>query len=285
MSETEVKDLGTVDMQEYREARKAAPVVEEVVEETQEKPAVATEEKSKSKGGFQRKIDRLIKHSSTIEQERDAAIKRAEVAEAKANGKTVKEPPKAEGSPVRESYESDAEYFDALVDWKVDEKQRLAEEERGRKEAEAEHKKIVSSYNERVIEAKSRIEDWEEIVSAASIDIPPGVGQAILRMSNGPDVTYYLAQHPEICEEMMEMDSLVAIGRVWEISKEIKAEKKEESEETEEKEEEKTHVKAKVPAPIRPVGSGSTKTSTIPLDKAPLDVYRKDYERRTARSR
>lgn len=272
--ETIVKDLGTAEIHEYREARKNPPdVVEPVVEVADD--GASEEEKPKSRGGFQTKIDRLVKTVSAAERERDEAVARLKELEAKTSGKPKEETPAPQGEPQRDAFESDHAYFKALAKWEVKEELRIADEERGRKDAEEHHKGIVNAYNERVIETKARVEDWEKVVNAATVQIPPGVGPAILRMANGPDVVYYLATHPEICEEMMEGDNFVAIGKAWEISRELKAgEKQEEPEE----EEEKPAPKSEKPTPIRPVGSGSTRTTTVPLDKMEIGAYRKARE-------
>jgi len=289
---TEEKDLGTLDLATYKQAQKApAP-------EAEEKPVVESESttekpKPKGKGGFQARIDRFIKLTSTLETQLAQEKKAREAAEARLNGKAPEAETKqvaSDGEPQREAFDSDAEYFKAVGRWSARQEMAEVEKEKGRKKAEEDNRAVNKAHNERVIETRVRVPDWDEVINAADFDIPKSIGPAILRMANGPDVMYHLAKNPDLVQEMMEMDDVVAIGKVWEIARELKTEDAEEEEpeeseeETEEKEEAKPEKK-RVPAPIKPVGTGSSKTSTVPLDKAPLSVYRKDYERRVGRGR
>ncbi len=234
-------------------------------EEPKEDKAVsASEEKPKGKGGFQRKIDRLIKQVADAEEKAATETKKREELEAK--GSKQQEVVK-EGEPQREDYASDAEFIKASVKYGVSQAIIEQAREQARLDAEEHHKEIVKKYNEATIEAKSRLDDWDEVVGQ-DITIPPAVGQAILRMPNGPEVAYHLGKNPKLAAELMEMDDEEARGAVWVISRELAGAKpKQEAKEVEEK--------AKKPKPITPVGSSGNGHTTVPLDKMDIASYKK----------
>ncbi len=286
--ETEVQTqevpLEESSMAEYKKARtdgKETATRETIVEE---KTAPEEKEKPKAKGGFQARIDRLIKQQASTEERASAAEKRAAELEAKLSGNgTARTEPAVEGEPQRDQFQTDAEYFRALTRWEV--KQELkAERESEEKEAvAAQTKEAVSNYNKKAIEAQSRYEDWKETMSQ-DITIPQIVGDAIIHsLKNGPDVAYFLGKNPEICEEMLSVHPLEAVAMAVKISESLENEQGQESdEEKAERERIEAEEAAKAaekparraPAPIRPVSGGSSR-STIPLDKASFADYKK----------
>lgn len=282
----EVKEIpiGEVPFKEFKAARAKGEetVKQEVVVEPKEpeetKEADSDEDKPKHKGGFQKRIDRLIKHQATLEEQLAAAKKANEEYQAKLGGKTeTKE--SVEGEPKREDFQSDIEYFRALTRWEY--KQARAEEkaEEEQKAQMEKQKQVISTYNKRAIEAQSRYDDFLEVVGKNEEPIPAEVGRAIVEdMENGPDVAYFLGKHPEICKEMMEAPKSKAEAMAWKISETIAGENKKQDEKQEEPEEkqaaETVKQKSKAPTPITPVSGGTTR-STIPLDKADFQAYKK----------
>jgi hypothetical protein len=257
--------IDEIPLADYKKARAEGKttVPEKVV--AVEEETIDTE-KPKLKGGFQKRIDRLIKQVSALEEERETLRSKVPKEEAKAA-------PAVQGEPKREDFQTEIEYVRAITRWEVKEELRLAREEEEKAEEAGKQKKIAATYNEKVVEAKSRYDDWEETVNQEGINIPQGVGMAILRMPNGPDVAYEIGKNTELREELLGMDPLEAIGRAWELSKEMlgaaKADEEEEDvEETQPKPEKKTAP------PIRPVTGGTTRSS-VALDKMSLKDYKK----------
>lgn len=264
----EVKEVSidTLPLAEYQKARaegkttveqKAEPVIEEVVEEPKD------EEAPKVKGGFQKRIDRLVKHNAALEEQIEQFRKAAPKAEEPAV--------KADGEPQRQEFGSEIEYVKALTRWEVKQEIKRDKEAEIRSAEESRQKDIIKTYNERVSEAQGRYDDWKEVVTQ-DVEIPQGVGLAIMRMSNGPDVAYYLGSNEDVREELMQLDPLEAIGRAWDISRELSTEENPVKKEV--KSEEPPKPKSKAPAPIKPISGGVTQ-STIPLDKMSLSDYKK----------
>lgn len=267
--------IDTLSLPDYKKARaegkttveqKVAPVeeVEEIA--TEETEETKPEDKPKHKGGFQKRIDRLVKQNSTLEQE-------LEQLRAKSPKEEKKEVVVA-GEPQRDQFESEVAYVKALTRWEVKQEIKEQQEAEQREVEESRQKEIVKNYNDRVSAAQSRYDDWKEVVNQ-DLEIPQGVGLAILRMENGPDVAYRLGSDSELRDAIMAMDPLEAIGKAWEISREIATKGKSKSVEKDDDEDEEEVKAAKVKeAPIKPVSGGVTKSS-IPLDKTDFAAYKK----------
>lgn len=284
MSEVaEVKDVPIEELSqpEFKAARAKGQLTVEKPAVEPEEPAEKVEEKpKKSGGGFQKKIDRLIKQNAMLAEE----LERTRTAKAEPE---KKQETKSDDEPKRENYQTDAEWVKAQARWEA--RQELREERaREAQQAEADQQKeVLDAYNERVAEAKAKYDDWDEVVGQ-NINIPWGSEQAITEMDNGPDVAYYLGMHPEVCQDLLENMSVKRNGKVyattrgiaklWSISEQLGGEgkKEEETEEPEEKVEEEKPAKpvSKAPTPIKPLGSGSTKSS-VPLDKMSMADYKK----------
>lgn len=280
--ETEEIPLEQATMPEFKKARaEGKDVVTREAAPPEEK--AASEEKPKVKGGFQARIDRLIKQQAATEERALAAEKKAAELEAKANGATPKTEAKVDAEPVRENFQTEAEFIRALTRWEV--KQELkAEREAEEKEAQAAAaKEAITSYNKKAIEAQAAHEDWNEVFKQ-DINIPIIVGDAIVHtIKNGPEVAYFLGKNPEICEEMCAVHPLEAVAMAVKISEQLEKNSGEEAETEEEEEPEEKAEKAaaeeekpvrKAPAPIKPVSGGTTR-STIPLAKTDYQTYKK----------
>lgn len=246
-------------------------VVEEddLVEEADETPK--GEDKPKPRGGFQKKIDRLIKQIASTEEQLASERRRTAELEAK-NGKESVKQVAADGEPERKDFDNDIAYVKALAKWEVRQEMKLEAEREGREAAEREHAAVIKSYNQKIVDCKASHEDWEEVMNQ-ELDIYPAVSQSIFRMPNGPEVAYQLGKNPDLMEELMNMSIYEAIGKVWQLSSEL-------SKSADDPEPEKKEKKA-IPTPIRAVSAGTTRTSTVPIDKTSIA----EYKRRTADAR
>ena len=154
--------------------------------------------------------------------------------------------------------------------------EREAEE---RQTVEAQIREARSNYNSRMIALQADNEEYKELMQQ-SISIPQSIeGPITMEMENGPEVAIFLAQNPDVCKELLEMTASQAVGEVWAISKKLAAGETEEAEEEEQEEKPKAAAveekpARRAPAPIRPVSSGASR-STIPLDKADFQAYKK----------
>ena len=217
--------------------------------ETGEKPSAPKPHKKLLK-----RIDTLTARNRALEDELEQLRKTPKTEESK---------PAADTEPKRESFASDAEYYKAQAKWEVRQELR-AERQREQQEAEnARLRQIFDDYNTQISKAREQHEDFDEIVGRSDVHIPTAVQLAIFEMENGADVAYHLGKHPDLCEELMGMSELSAVRAVGRISDSL-APAKESPKKTE----------SKAPPPIKPVASGSTRT-TVPLDETDYRAYRR----------
>lgn len=276
MSEIQQVDLSTASLEEYRAAtRPAEPTnafekqpepAQEAQPEVEQEPA-----KPKGKGGFQARIDRLVKQNAALEEKLEQ--------ERKAKPKEAEKQAPVSDEPQRDQFQSEPDYYRALARWEVKQEMKQEKERERMAEIQTREQTLKDTYNERVTEARAKYEDFDDIVGHSTIKVPGITAPTLLRLVNGPEVAYYLGNNQEVCKELGEMDEFEAIAKLHEISREIAAEADEPEDKPEEQE---PRARRK---PIRPVGSGTSRQSTVPLDKASISDYRKDYERRTARDR
>jgi hypothetical protein len=273
------------DMREYKKARTegkstVTQEVEKPAEEAKSESEEPKEEKPKHKGGWQARIDRLIKQQAALEAQLAEERKEKEELRSKANTAVPKTEQAQDGEPARENYDSDASYWRAVVRWEAKQELKAERESEAKQQQATEKAEADKAYNAKMIELQATNEEYVELMKQ-DIKVPVAIEFPVkYEMENGPEVAIYLAQHPELCEKMVAAPPSKAIAMAWDVSRKLAGEKislddeepEEEAEEVEEKPEPK--LKTKAPAPIKPISGGKTQ-STVPLDKTDYQTYKK----------
>lgn len=179
-------------------------------EGAEQQPADKTEQPKK--GGVQKRIDELTRKAH--EAEREAAFWREQAAKSQA-------PSTDAAKPARDDFATDADYFEALADWKAEQK---VSEFRKQQQAEALNKAEQNQtatrfelYQERVAASLEAIPDYAEVVGASDVPAAPHVLESILDSDSGPQLAYHLAKNPELAEQLNVMTPVQAareIGRL-----------------------------------------------------------------------
>jgi hypothetical protein len=233
-----------------------AKEVETETPETQEtEPTAAASETAESKESpkpkskAQRAIDKLTAKNYQLARDLEE-LRKAKPAEEK----TASTQP---GPPQLKDFKTPEEWADARDAWKDAETKRI--------EAEQERQEEFDEYNRGVSELQAKHDDWDEVVVNSTSTIPGYVGAAVTEMGKeGAEVAYFLGQHPEICDELMDMKKFAAIAYVHQIAAQLKAPAASP----------KPKPKVTPPAPISTVGASTTRSS-IPLDQLPPLEYNK----------
>jgi hypothetical protein len=136
-------------------------------------------------------------------------------------------------------------------------------------EERANAQKKHDRYHWRLEEARKKHEDFEELREAgAQIRITQAMAGQILDLDNGPEVAVYLARHPEIAKDLHK-NPRAAQREIDYISRKLEEESRQDS-----LAEKIGKVVSRAPSPIKPVSSGSTKSS-VPLDEMPMAQFKK----------
>lgn len=200
-----------------------------------------------------------------------------------------------DGRPVPTSFRSYEQYIEALADWKAG--QRVQQQKQAELvQAEQERtREVFDTYNEAAKSARVKYEDFEEVVGRRDLKIPQAAQVAIIEAGElGPDIAYYLGKHPEVCQELAQMSPMRAVARIGQIESQVirhgEPTAGHRPQATGHREQEKAAstatrtVTTSAPAPITPVGGGSSRTS-VPLGELPYRDYKRlrDQEERARR--
>lgn len=219
-------------------------------DEESEEEAKEDSEKPKKKNGFKKRIDKLSKRASTAEQERDywkqEALKSQKPTETKTQTQTLD----ASDKPKAESYETHAEFVEALTDWKVEQKEKSLEAKKKEESAKSEYQKTVESFQSKVKDYKEQHDDFDDALENVD-DIPMSVAlqELFLHSENGPELMHELAKQRK---EYERINSLAPLAAAREFGKfEAQFLSKEETKQAEKK-------TTKAPAPLSTVGKSSS---------------------------
>src|SRR5437016_2396707 len=247
----EESDIAAPDAAQLAETQaKPVAVPEAATQETEDE-----QQEQKPKGGFQRKIDKLTRERYELREqlaEIRGRLAAMETRPAGTNGRTETGDPE----PKPTDFGTYEEYIKAAARWVArQEHQSLSAKDREREAAteQAEREReIVSSYNERLEEFRADHDDFNYIVGKAMLtqEIAPSVQVALMEDERGPEMAYYLGQHPEVCDHLNSLSAAGAVKYLGRLSERLFPENsaEEETEESGEASEEEP-VRARTPAP------------------------------------
>lgn len=228
--------------------------------------------KPKGKGGFQDRINQLHREKKEAQEERDRL--KEELA------KHTKQSPSSEGGatkPKLEDFTTHEEFVEALTDWKFEQREKKAEQDKAQSKQKDDLQKTFDAYNKKIPEAIEKYPDFEEVVGALSI---PRVAQlAIVEEDNSTEIAYYLGKNPDIAESLSKMSDVKAVSKIGRIAAQLEKEAPEKPS-TESSDDKKPETK--VPPPIKSVG-GSSARSTVDPDKLPMKDFIKWREKNGSR--
>lgn len=205
-------------------------------------------DKSTGKKTAQERIQELVNKRREADAKADAKEREnAELKEALKRYQAAPPPIEQTNKPKRGDFASDDVYQDAVIDWRAD--QRLAEREKQQREARIaeEFQQIESDYVASVKTAKAKYEDFEEVISAATVNVPDFIVMAIKENKYGGDITYYLSKNIDEAKKIFAMRPVKALEQIIDLGKELG------HEDDPVKTVEKVAKKTKVPEPITPL--------------------------------
>lgn len=189
---------------------------EEVIaakEDVAVEPAKEEVKADKVPKAVQERIDKAIKKQRVAERERDLEAQRVKELEDKVAELESRVP--VEGKPDPEDYETEAEYIEALTDWKVDKalKDKLGKSEKA-KEVDTKKIEAVNSESElqdKLIKASSdarkKYKDFDEIFNIDTPRISNDMLPIIANLETPHDVMHYLGKNPDISSSIADMDA------------------------------------------------------------------------------
>jgi hypothetical protein len=194
---------------------------------------------------------------------------------------------KEDKEPREEDFTDYKEFTRALARFEV-RQERKAEEQRQHeartKEEQTAHTEqrntVIAEHNERLEDARDRFDDFDDVLAETKVQVTQWIGDAIMESDDGPDLMYYLAQHPDEAQKLNEMRPASALRQLERIAAKVSETSREGEAETTEAEAEvetskpvaRVPAKPATPAPIRPIRK-SAPTATGLSDDLPIDEW------------
>lgn len=236
----EAIDQGSVQEQVETSQVESAPTTEVTAEEVQaEKPA---------EDGFQRRINKVTADKYTAIRERDALQAKFDAL----NNTPSKEQVKA---PTLEEHDYDDEaYNKAAISYQV--QQELAKQSATANQAaqQAKSQRSQAEFSERI--TKLGKEDFSDKANAVP-ELPAGVADALMDLSNGAELIYHLGSHLDQADALANMTPMAAMVEIGRMSVEMNN---------------KPEIKpSAAPDPIEPIQAGSALSSEVGDDMSMED--------------
>ena len=169
------------------------------------------------------------------------------------------------GKPALDQFQDYDSYVEAVAEWRAGEAVRAAlsaNEQKTQAAAQAaQNKQRTDSWAKAQTAVRQALPDYDEVVGLSEVVVAPHVTDTILESDRGPEVAYYLAQHPEKAEQINGLSPIAAaraIGRIEALLPELPV---------------AAAKISKAPAPIKPVSASSSAPIGISDDMS-TEAYR-----------
>jgi len=225
-------------------------------EDTEDEIKDDSSEESKDKpkkNGYKRKIGKLTAEKTAAER-RALAAEAALLALKQPAAKTEPNEAKPTGKPNPDDFDTNAEYIDAVTDWKLEQRELKAKAEIEKESSAKAEKQRQSEFVSKVSEFVKANPDFEDVVEDCEVDLSKELQKQILDSDIAPKLMYELAKNPAEIERLNELSGSKLIKQLGILEDRY-------SKASESTKEIKT---SKAPTPITPVGSkGSASHKTI----------------------
>lgn len=177
---------------------------------------------------------------------------------------------KAPEPPKRDKFKTDAEFEEAMFDYRYQLRRAKEAATEAQNAIQARLKENFENYQSAVADFKEEHDDWDEVVNS-KIPIHESTYLAVLELENGPAVTYYLGKHPDYARRLAEMSPLSAAMEVGRLATRLKTGAPEPGAagggET-------RKPKPRIPEPVKPVSTAATSSTLTSAEAAKKRDFR-----------
>lgn len=163
-----------------------------------------------------RKIDTKHRQMKEAEEFARSEFRRAQAAEERAarlqqqldaqNPKSRHEPDQAPTEPKPDDFKTVAEYTDALVSFRVDQRLREEKAKSEREATEREKQARAQEFGKRVAEARTKHADFDDVlqsISGTDLDrVHQDVTEYMQESEHGAELLYHLAKNPDVLDRL-----------------------------------------------------------------------------------
>lgn len=203
---------------------KAKPA-EKKVDEGKVAPKPGEKPAAKGKDTAEKRIGDLTKKYRTAE--RQAQHERTKRLEAEAELKKLREQVPATEKPKKEDFESDEEFFEALTDWKVEQKLKVNRDASVKAVKDKEEDEVIQEVEEEIAAMRERGEeaydDFADVVYVKDLDVSDEMLEACLATDIPEHILYWLGKNPDKAAAIAKMSPLKAAKEIGKIEVEVAA--------------------------------------------------------------
>lgn len=130
---------------------------------------------------------------------------------------TENQPQKASGAPSRNQFESDEDYQNAMIDWRVEQRLRVKDEQDQQRRESERYEEIRQKASERISAARELIPDFEEKLEENDAPIPAHIASYMQESEMIAELAYFLANNRDRLDKISKMspsNALVEIGKI-----------------------------------------------------------------------
>ena len=185
-----------------------------------------------SKARARRKLREAETRNAQLEEANRKLTERLSTLESKVDG--VINPPAPR--PDRINFETEEDYEDALIDWKLNKgtssQQKPASEEpaqtqtqqpgaqqhQPQQQVSAEVQKVIDDWNDSCDDAAEKYEDFDEVAFGNNHPVTPIMRDALYECGNGGEAAYYLGKNPDEARRIAGLSLAGQVAAINEIS-------------------------------------------------------------------
>jgi hypothetical protein len=173
--------------------------------------------------------------------------------------------------PKREKFKSDAEFEEAMFDYRYQLRRAREGAQEAVKAQEARLKQNFTNYQSGVADFKEEHDDWEDVVNSET-PINESTYLSVIELGeDGPAVTYYLGKHPDYARKLAEMSPHSAAMEVGRLSARLKTGA---SDANAAGNGATRKPKTRIPEPVKPVSTAATSSTLTSAEAAKKRDFR-----------
>lgn len=163
--------------------------------------------------------------------------------------------------PKQDDFKTVGEYADAVIEYKLDKRDRERQDKAAKSAQETEETRIRREFVTRQDAVMKELPDYTAVLERSEIDLPKHAMQYVMESDQGPRLAYHLAKNPQEADRIAQLSPIRAIAELGKLEVRLEKPAKQESKA------EQLAV-SKAPSPIKPLGSDGT----VPVHKDPADM-------------
>lgn len=114
--------------------------------------------------------------------------------------------------PSRDAFKTDQEYWDAMVDFRVDKRLKVQQAEDARRAEENRQNEVRQHAAARIERAIELVPDFKEVTEAVDAIVPPFVTGYMQESDMFAELGYHFAKHPEVIERLTKITDGIREG-------------------------------------------------------------------------